>query len=134
MHRIAPKVAPALGLFLMVRLSSQSMTLELVASKLDVNIKKLRRSLSLLRKVTLVVPSVTCRDTLSVLEKLVQSYYFSLRAEVMPIARELARTHSGNGNLPLTVAAGALATWVSQWTWVCSVHRQALPGQLCRPS
>ena len=115
MHRIAPKVAAALGLFLMARLSSQSMTLQIVASKLDVTLKKLRRSLSILRKVTqkaepaLVVPSVTCNDTFSVLEALVQSHYFSRRAEVMPIAREVARTHSGSGNLPSTVAAGALA-------------------------
>ena len=115
MRRIAPKIAAALGLFMMARISSQAMSLQLVAAKLNVPIKKLRRCLSSLRKITqkeespLVMPSVTCSDTISALETLMQSYYSTQRAEVMPIAREMARTHSGSGSLPSTVAAGALA-------------------------
>lgn len=115
MHRTAPRLAAALGLFLMARISSQAMSLQLVAAKFNIPCKKLRRCLSTLLKITqkeessLVLPSVTCNDTISALESLVQTYYPSQRAEVMPVAREIARTHSGSGSLPTTVAAGSLA-------------------------
>lgn len=116
MQRVSPNIAAALGLFLVARGSGKFTTLQSVADRFHLETKKLRRSLSSLRKLTareeaaLVLPSVTGNDTISALEVLVQTYYPNRRAEVMPIAREVALKHSHSGSLPSTVAAGALAT------------------------
>ena len=124
-NRISVAQAAALGLFLTVRGSGCSMTIRQVSEKFKITEKKLRKCLSKLRKSPksgeepedkvekrrredgILVPSVTCKDTLSVLERL--GSRAGAKSGVMKTAREFVLSESLSGNLPSTVAAGALA-------------------------